>query len=494
MPRTHQSSTHNAAQPETAKKAQLGHGAQVASLIAGALIAAVAVVYLLGCVYYYDRFWPHTNIADADLSNMTEAQAVSTLEQATSSRTVAVSGQGVSFTLTGGAAGLEVNAASAVQAALDENSCWKWPFQVFATHDQTDALSSSFDMDRLRAAIEEAVEPFNASASDPINATLYFDDATMRYEVNPGSLGTRLDVDSIMSTVQEALARREPYAALTSVNLVQQAVKADDASLVTGRDTANAYLACSLDLTLNGTYVASVNPSVVKDWIVFGDDGSAYLDDDKLSAWVDGIESLVDSVGGTRTYTRPNDGQAFTVSGGNYGWISDGAALEDLVRSAVSSATVGSSEIPTKQTASAYNPGGADWSGSNWIDVDLGEQHVRYFDAAGNVLWESDCISGAYGTHDTPLGVYYIYNKALDQTLLGNIDPETGKREYETPVSYWIPFNDGVGLHDANWQPDFGGSMYMNGYGSHGCVNLPPSAAADLYSICSIGDVVVVHY
>ena len=186
------------------------------------------------------------------------------------------------------------------------------------------------------------------------------------------------------------------------------------------------------------------------DWIAFGDDGTVSLDDSQLVAWVDGIEATVDSVGGTRTYTRPNDGQTFTVSGGNYGWISDGAALEDLVRNAVYNGQVGSVDIPTKQTAATYNPGGADWSGSNWIDVDLGEQHVRYFDAWGNVLWESDCISGAYGTHDTPTGAYYIYNKALDQTLLGNIDPETGKREYETPVQYWIPFNDGVGLHERD--------------------------------------------
>lgn len=490
----HQDNTNNAAQSAAPKKAQLGRGAQVASMIAGALIGLVALVYLLGCVYYYDRFWPNTKIGDANLSNMTEADAVSTLDQVSRSRTVAVSGQGVSFTLTGGTAGLEINSSSAVKTALNDNACWQWPFQVFAAHDETDALSSSFDLDLLRSAIESSVSSFNASASDPIDATLYFDESSNRYEINPGSLGTKLDIDSIMETVQTALAQRNPYAALTSVNLVHQSVKADDPYLITKRDTANAYLSCSLDLTLNGTLVASVNPSVVKDWITFGEDGTAALDEAQLVTWVDGVESLVDSVGSTRTYTRPNDGQVFTVSRGNYGWISDGEALEDLVRNAVYSSTVGSSEIPTKQSASAYNPGGADWAGSSWIDVDLGEQYVRYFDPDGNVLWESACVSGAYGVHDTPLGVYSIYNKALDQTLLGNIIPETGKREYETPVSYWIPFNDGVGLHDANWQPDFGGSMYMSGYGSHGCINLPTSAAAELYSLCSIGDVVVVHY
>ena len=494
MPRTYRNNTYNAAQPGAPKTAQLGHGARFASLFAGAAIAAIAVVYLLGCVHYYDRFWPNTKVGDADLSNMTETDAIATLDQASRDRTVSVSGQGVSFTLTGGSAGLEIDSAKAVQAALADNACWQWPVQIFAHHDETDVVTSSFNTDLLRGAIESSLEVFNASATDPINAALYFDESTNRFEINPGSLGTKLDVDSVMDTVKAALVQRSPYAALTSANLVQQSVKADDATLVSMRDTANAYLNCSLDLTLNGTVVASVTPSLVKDWIDFGDDGTVSLDDGQLTAWVDGVEAIVDSVGSTRSYTRPNDGQTFTVSGGNYGWISDGAALEDMVRNAVYNAQVGSADIPTKQTASTFNPCGADWSGSNWIDVDLGEQHVRYFDAWGNVLWESDCVSGAYGTHDTPTGVYYIYNKALDQTLLGNIDPETGKREYETPVQYWIPFNDGVGLHDANWQPDFGGSMYMNGYGSHGCVNLPPSAAAELYSLCSIGDAVIVHY
>ena len=36
--------------------------------------------------------------------------------------------------------------------------------------------------------------------------------------------------------------------------------------------------------------------------------------------------------------------------------------------------------------------------------------------------------------------------------------------------------------------------MYANGYGSHGCVNLPPYAAAELFGIVEIGDVVVSHW
>ena len=58
-----------------------------------------------------------------------------------------------------------------------------------------------------------------------------------------------------------------------------------------------------------------------------------------------------------------------------------------------------------------------------------------------------------------------------------------------------MPFIGNVyALHDAPWQPDFGGTMYRDGYGSHGCVNLPPSKAAELYNIVDVGTVVVVHW
>ena len=50
------------------------------------------------------------------------------------------------------------------------------------------------------------------------------------------------------------------------------------------------------------------------------------------------------------------------------------------------------------------------------------------------------------------------------------------------------------GLHDADWQPAFGGSRYASGFGSHGCVNLPVEKATALYDLIATGDVVVCHW
>ena len=68
-----------------------------------------------------------------------------------------------------------------------------------------------------------------------------------------------------------------------------------------------------------------------------------------------------------------------------------------------------------------------------------------------------------------------------------------GTYEYETSVTYWMPFNGGIGFHDATWQAYFGGDRYTYA-GSHGCINMPLDAAATLYSIIDTNVPIVCFY
>ena len=70
---------------------------------------------------------------------------------------------------------------------------------------------------------------------------------------------------------------------------------------------------------------------------------------------------------------------------------------------------------------------------------------------------------------------------------------EDGTYEWDSPVTYWMPFNGGIGLHDATWKSSFGGSRYTWA-GSHGCVNLPWSTADKLYPMVEAGTPVICHY
>ena len=85
----------------------------------------------------------------------------------------------------------------------------------------------------------------------------------------------------------------------------------------------------------------------------------------------------------------------------------------------------------------------------------------------------------------TPAGIYRLKDKERNYTLKG--------QGYSTPVSYWMPFNNGIGIHDANWRSVFGGEIYKTD-GSHGCVNSPYSLAQTIYNNISVGTPVVCYY
>ena len=51
---------------------------------------------------------------------------------------------------------------------------------------------------------------------------------------------------------------------------------------------------------------------------------------------------------------------------------------------------------------------------------------------------------------------------------------------YESTVSYWMPFDEDIGMHDAIWKSQFGSNFYKTD-GSHGCINLPYLTAKKIY-------------
>jgi hypothetical protein len=119
-----------------------------------------------------------------------------------------------------------------------------------------------------------------------------------------------------------------------------------------------------------------------------------------------------------------------------------------------------------------------------FADVNLSTQTMFYVKNGYKVL-ESPIVTGAPWM-GTPTGTYYITRKESPSVLVG--------ADYRSPVSFWMPFvGNSIGFHDANWQPWFGGNRYLTN-GSHGCVNMPYAQAAQLYSLISVGDKVIVHW
>ena len=114
--------------------------------------------------------------------------------------------------------------------------------------------------------------------------------------------------------------------------------------------------------------------------------------------------------------------------------------------------------------------------GKKYVEVSIDEQKV-FLVEDGEIIYETDCVTGTYGYTDTTKGVFQVQGKASPTTLK---DKDKNGNSYEQPVEYWIAFNGSQGMHDAIWRGEFGGEIYKS-WGSHGCVNLPLDAAERIY-------------
>ena len=126
------------------------------------------------------------------------------------------------------------------------------------------------------------------------------------------------------------------------------------------------------------------------------------------------------------------------------------------------------------------------------MEIDLSRQHLWLYQD-GKLTVETDIVSGKMTEKRyTPEGIFTMYYKQKNKTLRGEKKPD-GTYEYEVPVNYWMPFNGGIGMHDADWNPSFGGTRYVNN-GSHGCINLPLDAARKIYGIMTTDMPIICYY
>lgn len=463
----------------------------------GAVVLLAVVVYIAGAVVFMGRFYPNTSMGELDLSFKSADEAAALLAEAESDYTLRVEGQGLGFSISSEQAGVGVDARSIVDAALGDSDPWKWPLRIIGSHDETERMVAGSDAEALSAAVHEAVDAFNETAEPSADAYVAFDDEKGAYAVHEEVRGSQVSADEVIARVSEAVASMQDAVTLDAGVLIEPAVLSDDERLASAADKANVMIGCDVVLksSTDGTEISELDGSVISQWIAFDENLEPVLDAKALDAWAQELAASLNTVGTVRSYTRP-DGRHVEIGGGDYGWQVDSDALIAAVKDAVNSGTVGELNIPCSSTGNGYTAPGQDWSA--YCDIDLAEQHAYYYDASGALLWDAPIVSGKpNGEDDTPTGVYYLKNLQQGVSLKGPIDPETNKPEWDSPVDYWMPFvGNMVGLHDAPWQPSsvFGNAEAYKTYGSHGCVNLSPDKAGELFGVIQIGDAVIVHW
>lgn len=472
-----------------------GSAAKVPLLVFGIIVAVLLVAYLAGVFVFTGRFYPNTTAGTMNISWKTPDEVRTMMDEALADYTVQVRGQNVRLDLTAQDLALDMDSKGIARSMLLNMNPWAWPFEAFETHDETEALVATYGSSDLEDVVLPEIEKINASAVQPKNANIAYDPMRDSFDIVEETLGTVVDADMVIEDIAEGVMRFDPVVNIGDDVLVRPQILSDDERLIAAQQKANSLLKVNIPLMINGEEGTVLKGVTLAEWISVSPEAEVSINEEALSNSLNEFLKAHSTVGTQRSYTR-EDGKQVTVSGGSYGWSYDGAALIEKVKEAFANGSSEPIEVPVQQKADMVGTvGGRDW-GPRYCDIDLSEQHAYFYDESGACVWETAVVTGSPGSHATPQGVYRVTGgKASPSLLIGQRDPATGKPEYETEVAYWMPFiGNSIGLHDATWQSSFGGSRYAEGYGSHGCVNISLDAAAELYGIIRVGDVVVVHW
>lgn len=314
----------------------------------------------------------------------------------------------------------------------------------------------------------------------PKDVSLVYNAETDSFDFTEPVLGTAYELDPVIDALKPVILSLESQYTTTAKTVdLAPTYTADNTYAIDAQNSANKLLSKSL------TYTFTPDNSQTKTATIEIDDlGSFFTFDSSLNpvvnktAVADYVARLSDefSVG-------TNDGK-FLTSLGEYidfeiyyaDQFVDTAALTDDIVYCLENGITGTRVAPylPAEKGLAHDLGG------NYVEVNLTEQCLWVYNNYECVVY-TPIVTGSLGNGwGTPNGAFAVVYKEIGATLMG------------LDVTYWMPFYGNYGLHDAPWRTVYEKEEYLFN-GSHGCVNIPPVNADDVFRNVSWGTPVIVY-
>ena len=454
-------------------------------------VAVLLCVYLVFAYQYQDKFFRGTIINGVDCGGMTVSQVEDRLEKLTEDYSLAITFRdGKTEKLQGDEIGYSYVSDGSVQEIKDRQVPIFWITGYFTQNVNEATAGASYDAAKLEKAVFSIDEIQETQMTAPQDAYVAWQEDG--FAVVPEVAGNRLDREKLLQAVREAVAAGETKLDVEELGIYEEpSIKQDAEELVQQAEELNRLVSCSITYTLpSGNQV--LDGSALKGWLVQDEQGRYRKDEDvwnqNIRQYVANMAAAVDTLHKDMTFHATGI-DPVTVPNEVFGWqIDQEAEIAQLTSELQNSVVTVREPVYASRAVATENNG----IGTTYVEIDLSRQHMWVYEN-GQLWMETDIVSGKM-THDryTPPGVFQLYNKERERWLRGP-KKEDGSYEWNAFVNYWMPFNEAIGMHDASWQYDFGGTYYVYG-GSRGCINMPSDQAAKLYDWITVGIPVITYY
>ena len=410
------------------------------------------------------KFPSGTQILGVDVSQLDASGAFEAVGAMLAEYSMAATVNGKHFTIS----------AEDVQLQVKQEDIAKYAQELADGKSNAKAPELTYDSVMLRDRIAAG------TGSSVVEAKVVYDKSSQSFQITKEKSGYQVDTHAAADVLGPRLLSLETSGSCTVTEQETEPTrKSTDQLLINAAKKANAYLNVSITYVYAPEQVEAKSQAVTKN-----DIGAMIVFDSSMTPSVSASAVNNYAVAMNDKYCVRDK---FHTTGGTQMNVNVGEVLQAVDVQALAADLKGCLEKGISGTRQApygkrVEPGSG--YGSSYVEVDLTGQHL-YVYKNGACVVSTPIVSGcvANGTK-TITGVYAIYAKSRNVTLTGP--------GYASPVKYWMPFSGGYGLHDANWRSNFGGEIYLYD-GSHGCVNIPPAVAGQVWDNVSVGTKVIIY-
>lgn len=462
-------------------------------VIAGIAVASFLVtIYVAGVILTHTFFMPNTYINDQEVSYKTaEISKLALLPKDTDFIIEKQSGaEKISLS--------EFDYYQYFSVPLDElikdQTHFAWPIYLFKKNVISNALKISYDEKKFTDAFRD-LEAFDESKiTDPKDAYIERDEDN-HYSIIPEVMGNRLNDTKSLAAAKKAIEGGSFNVSLVAEDCYEKPdVYSDDKVLNEKMRQIKVINEETITIDLTGAEEV-LDAMEILELVEINDNEEITVKEEMLASFVSDLAAKYNTYLNERSFTT-HDGRVISVGGNHtekygidtYGFLMNQVVTTNTLRNCILSKE-SQTMYPAWDVPALTRNDVNDDIGNTYLELSLKEQHLWFY-KNGNLFFDADVVTGLdTDQRRTPWGVFRAYEKDKDCTLKGEM---AGER-WNTHVDYWISVTwTGCGIHDATWQPSFGGDRYKYG-GSHGCINVSLDTARTLYENLEVDTPIIIY-
>ena len=442
------------------------------------LVGILLLSYMGVGAYYRNNFLPNTRLNGVDVSGLSVTQAQAKLKEKSKSYVLEITTRDQSKEIIKGTdIGLTPEFKNAVSESLHSQNLLLWVRSIWNKPSMHLTSTETMNEEQFLNKIESFRFLDESQWIAPVDASLVYENG---YKIKEEVNGSTLDSEKVKKVIREAILNLKESISLEKEQCyIDPKVRANDTKFTKALEQLDQINQTRITINFGGQK-EEINKEMLHNFVQISDDLTITLNQKEVENYVNSLAAKYNTIGKNRPFMTSYK-RELTLTRGTYGWsLNVNHEIEKLKTELFSGKTVVRDAVFSKKAASLS---GNDY-GNSYIEVNLTAQHMFVYKNGSKVL-ETDFVSGNVAKgYQTPVGIYGIRFKKSPSILRG--------ADYATPVSYWMPFFGSYGLHDASWRKSFGKTIYKTN-GSHGCVNLPPAKARELYSLAYTNMPVIVY-